>query len=492
MANLQLKNWDREQPAGAGMRRSAERWPQLIDRVFAGFDAIDGATPYWLEVPETGARLMVDRLYPQLGIALWFEGPAPHASFQKRAAGRQPGPHQEEAAYVDLLSRICRDEGFSLVTIDIRGEVSEGKLKEIEAALSSSARRAAQGDGGPEARTKLISRIAAAKVACRQSQKKPVSVALTEQISTRWQRRRQRTGAGWRQFRSNWRIFAEHRLAVFGVVLLLGFALMAVAQPVLLATVWPERIYSADTGFDIEVLHPSSPSSKHLLGTDTVGRDVLSVLLASTAPTFVVGLTAAITAAVIGTTIGALAAYWGGLVDATFMQIADAFLLVPAPLVMIIVGSRFKDMGPAAFGVLYGILAGLSGAAIVIRSHGLSIMSKPFIEAARVAGGGSVHVMLRHLVPHLLPLAAVFMMITATGAVIADGFVSFLGITRMHHNWGSMIFWSFAYTATINATVTWNVLLPPAIAFSLFAASFYFISRGLQHVADPKLRQERR
>jgi peptide/nickel transport system permease protein len=171
------------------------------------------------------------------------------------------------------------------------------------------------------------------------------------------------------------------------------------------------------------------------------------------------------------------------------MQIADAFLLLPAPLLMIIVGSRFKEMGPATFGLLYGVVAGLSGAAIVIRSHGLTIMSKPFIEAARVAGGGSRHLIVRHLMPHLLPLAAVFMMITATGAVIADGFVSFLGITRMHHNWGSMIFWSFAYQATLNPTVTWNVLIPPAIAFSLFAASFYFISLGLQHVADPKLRQ---
>ena len=270
------------------------------------------------------------------------------------------------------------------------------------------------------------------------------SAKLVDRLSTRWQQRRQRTSANWQQVRSGWRIFAQHRLAVSGVILLLGFALMAVAQPILLASVWPPKIYSPDTGFDLEVLHPSPPSAKHLLGTDTVGRDVLSVLLASTAPTFVVGLTAAVTAAIIGTTIGALAAYWRGFVDTAFMQIADAFLLVPAPLVMIIVGSRFQDMGPATFGLLYGALVGLSGAAIVIRSHALTIMSKPFIEAARVAGGGSSHVILKHLVPHLLPLAAVFMMITATGAIIADGFVSFLGITRLHHNWGSMIFWSFA------------------------------------------------
>jgi peptide/nickel transport system permease protein len=467
------------------MTQTARTWPQVIDQIFAGFDSINSATPYWLEVPQTGSRLMVDRLYPQLGIALWFERPSPSES-------HRPGPRQSEEAYVAMLSKLCQQADYVLVVIDGRNEAREQKLEEISSALSRSARRVAHLETDLEAKGELMARISAAQAACREALEGPATASLSKQISNRWQQRRRRTGASWQQFRSSWRIFAQNRLAVFGVILLVGFALMAAAQPVLLATVWPARIYSPDTGFDIDLLHPSPPSAKHLLGTDTVGRDVLSVLLASTAPTFVVGLTAAVTAAIIGTTIGALAAYWRGIVDATFMQIADAFLLVPPPLVMIITGARFNDIGPVTFGLLYGTLAGLSGAAIVIRSHGLVIMNRPFIEAARVAGGGSRHVIMRHLIPHLLPLAAVFMMITATGAVIADGFVSFLGITRLHHNWGSMIFWSFAYTATINSTVTWNVLIPPAIAFSLFAASFYFISRGLQHVADPKLRLERR
>lgn len=71
----------------------AESWPQVIDQIFAGFDAIDAAIPYWLEVPETGARLMVDRLYPQLGIALWFEGPSPCVHMAERATGYQPASH---------------------------------------------------------------------------------------------------------------------------------------------------------------------------------------------------------------------------------------------------------------------------------------------------------------------------------------------------------------------------------------------------------------
>ena len=455
------------------MSKPTSTWYQILQQVFSAFDAVDNAMPDWLQVPGTKRRLMVDKLYPKIGIAIWFKD-------------HRHGLQVDEDAYQETLVTLCRRSGFSVVIIDAKNQPNEEALERICTALSASARQISQYEGAKQARATLLPQIATAKSTCRRIQEE---LRVAPVGYERGRRRRQRAQANWRQFRSSWRAFTENRLAVFGVILILGFALMAIAHPILIATVWPSNIYSPDTGFDIQIAqHPSPPSSKHLLGTDTVGRDVLSVLLASTTPTFVVGLTAAVTAAVIGTLIGAVAAYFRGFVDGIFMQVADAFLLVPAPLLMIIIGARFNDMGPALFGLLFGAVTGLSTAAIVIRSQALATMNKPFIEAARVAGGGAWHVMRRHLIPHLLPLAAVFMMVTATGAVIADGFVSFLGITRTHHNWGGMIFWSFAYQATVNPTITWNVLIPPAIAFSLFAASFYFISRGLQQVADPKLR----
>lgn len=458
------------------MAPSANTWLQVIAQIFADFEQVENATPDWLEIPGTGRRLMVDKLYPRIGVALWFKD-------------HRHGLQRDQDAYQTILSDLCRRTGFSLIVIEARSEISEPKLKEIYKALSTSSRLIAQLKGAPQIQLELLPRIASAKTTCQRIQGELSAPPPASHGKGRWQRRRLRTRASWRQFRSSWRVFAENRLAVFGVVLILIFALMAVAHPILMSTVWPANIYSPDTGFDIKVLHPSPPSAKHLLGTDTVGRDVLSVLLASTTPTFIVGLTAAVTAAFIGTTIGALSAYLGGIVDTVFMQVADAFLLLPAPLLMVIVGASFNEMSPALFGLIYGVVSGLSGAAIVIRSHALTIRNKPFIDSARVSGGGNIHIILRHLIPHLLPLAAVYMMLTVTGAVIADGFVSFLGMTRTHHNWGGMIFWSFAYQATVNPTVTWNVLLPPAVAFSLFAASFYFVSRGLQQVADPKLRK---
>jgi peptide/nickel transport system permease protein len=301
----------------------------------------------------------------------------------------------------------------------------------------------------------------------------------------RWQRRLQ---ASWRRFRADWRIFAQNRLAVAGLILILIYGLMSIAHPILRATVWQEGIYNPVTGFDMQVMHPAPPSSRHLLGTDSLGRDVLSMLLAATTPTFLVGIAAALTTAFIGTTIGVVSAYRKGATDAILSHISDAFLLVPAPLFMVIVGMRFREIGPVPLGLIYGFIAGAGAAAIVMRAQAMQIVVKPFIDAARIAGGGSRRVMVIHVLPHMLPLTALYMMLAVTGAVVADAFISFFGFSRDYLNWGTIIYSSFIYSSYLQSGVEWHVLLPPSMALSIFAAAFYFVARGLHEVADPRLR----
>jgi len=300
----------------------------------------------------------------------------------------------------------------------------------------------------------------------------------------------------WRRLKGAWGVFAENRLALLGVGLIALFAVLAVAHPILMSTVWTEtaagvRVYHPRTGFDPMVMHPSAPSARHWLGTDALGRDVLSMLLAATTPEFVLGLTAAITAAVVGTTIGMISAYYyRGVVDTAFTYLSDAALLMPAPLFMVIISVQFIDsIGPVQFGLLFGVLSGVSSAAIIMRSYALTVMTKPFIEACRVAGGGAVHIITRHLLPHMLPMAALYMMLTVTGAVVADGFVSFFGLERVHLNWGSMMFNSFTSAMALGTGYEWHTLIPPSVALSLFAAAFYLVSRGLHEIADPRLRE---
>lgn len=291
-----------------------------------------------------------------------------------------------------------------------------------------------------------------------------------------------------RGFRESWSIFSHNRLALFGLLLLFMYALMAVIHPILLATVWPNQIYNPETGFDPKVFqNPSPPSSTHLMGTDFLGRDVLSRLLAATTPTFILSMTAAILTAALSITIGALSAYFRGRVDSIFSHLSDLLLLAPAPLVMVVI-SGFGQIQALEFGLLYGLLAGMGGAAIVMRSYAVTVMSKPFIDASRVAGAGAGRILFNHLMPQMFPLAAVQTLLTITGAVFADGFSSFLGLTRVRLNWGSMIWDAFTFM-NVSPQVPWNVLLPPAIAISMFAASFYFIARGLHEIAEPRIRQ---
>lgn len=298
----------------------------------------------------------------------------------------------------------------------------------------------------------------------------------------------------WRRFRMNWEIFAQSRLALLGLALIVLFGLGAIAHPLLMKFVWPRGIYDPVTGFDMNVFpHPSPPGPGHLLGTDTLGRDVLSMLLAATTPTFVIGLTAALTTAVIGTLLGVLAAYFRGAVDTAITNLADVFILFPAPIVMVIIGARFRDLGPVPLGMVYGLITGAGATTIVLRAHALQVVSRPFMEAARVAGGSGLHIIARHLIPSVLPLAALQMMIAVSGVVVADGFISFFGLTRLTSNWGTLIYDAFVYTSALGRSEPlWHVLVPAALCFTLFAMGFYLVSRGLHRVAAPGLRPDLR
>ena len=291
-----------------------------------------------------------------------------------------------------------------------------------------------------------------------------------------------------RRGKTNWGIFSQNRLAVIGLAILVIYALMAIAHPLLMKYVWVHRVYDPITGYDMNIMHPSLPSLTHLLGTDRLGRDVLSMLLAATTPAFVIGITAALTTAFVGTFVAVVSAYFGGRIDSWITRVSDAFLLLPAPIFMIIVGVAFNEIKPVTLGVLFGIISGLGGAAITLRAYALTLMAKPYIEATKVAGGSSFQIIRRHLLPHMVPLAATLMLISVVGAVVADAFISFFGITRLYLNWGTMIYTSQAY-GLLFGDIEWHVLIPPSIAISLFATSFYLIAQGLQEIADPKLQR---
>jgi peptide/nickel transport system permease protein len=204
--------------------------------------------------------------------------------------------------------------------------------------------------------------------------------------------------------------------------------------------------------------------------------------------------TAALTTAIVSISIAAVAAYNGGWIDTALSNFSGALLLLPAPLLMIILGTSpaGEHIGPAQFGLLFGLLAGAGAAALVVRSQAVSTMQRPFIDTARTSGAGGTRIVVRHLVPHLIPLAAIAMLIGVTGAIVADAFVSFLAYGENRFSWGTMINTAIRGRPNLRTLIftEWHVMLIGGLAVTLLAASFYLVAVGLHTTFDtPKVRR---
>lgn len=290
-----------------------------------------------------------------------------------------------------------------------------------------------------------------------------------------------------RSLRDSWALFAENPVGLIGLAVVIFYALFALAHPVLMKTVWSPKVYDPIKGFDMEIAyHPSPPSPRHLLGTDVQGRDVLSQLMFSTRYEFALGILSAVITVVIATTIGAVAAYYGGLVDTLLMRFADLVIMVPF-LPILIVLSALTKVGMLQLALVIGVLSGFGGTTIVIKSQALSVKVKPYIEAARIAGGGDFHVIFKHMVPNLLPISLLYMMFIVTSAIFTEAVLSYFGLTTIEMSWGIMINQTqlFGYLLRFD---TWYLLLPASLAITTLCAAFYLVGRAMDEVVNPKLR----
>lgn len=308
-------------------------------------------------------------------------------------------------------------------------------------------------------------------------------------LRSRWALALQHTRARWRRFNDLWQLFRRQPFGLLAVMVIAGFGVMAVIHPVLMSTVWNRAVYDPIVGFDLAVKpHPSPPSRQHLLGTDNFGRDVLSQLIAGAQTSFGVGIVAALVAVTVSTLVGSTAAYLGGLVDLVLMGISDVFVLMPAPVVMLIFGLLLRLEWPIV-AVGYGLLAGLGGQAIVVKSQALTIKVRPFIDAAQIAGGGDFHVIRKHILPSLVPLGIVHGIFTVVGAVLTESLLSFFGRTSYHLSWGMMIWLGQETFRWFTSKGQWHAIVPPAAAITLYCGAFYLVGRALDEVFNPRLRR---
>jgi len=287
---------------------------------------------------------------------------------------------------------------------------------------------------------------------------------------------------------NGWRLFRQQRIGVFGLIVILLFLAMVIIHPILMATVWDFATYDPILGYDFSIaVHPSPPSAAHWLGTDPLGRDVLSQLMYSARNEFVLGIVAALVTLVVATTVGAVAAYFPGVIDSSLMRLADLIIMMPAIPLLIVIAALF-DLDFFRLAIILGVLAGFGGTALIIKSQALTVRVRPFIDAARVAGGSHLRIIFSHMIPNLLPLAFLYMMFTVTGAIFSESFLSFLGILDIDMSWGIMLNLAFTQGYLLNFQ-TWWLLIPAGLAISLLCGSFYLVGRGLDPIVNPRLRR---
>ncbi|HSK94429.1 MAG TPA: ABC transporter permease, partial [Candidatus Angelobacter sp.] len=288
------------------------------------------------------------------------------------------------------------------------------------------------------------------------------------------------------------RFIVSHPKVLAGIAILVLFAILAVIQPLLEATVWSRQpqLYDPQFGFDTSIAHPSAPSPTHWLGTSSLGRDVFAMLLHATRPTLLVALSAGLSIAAVSVVLGSIAAFRRGWVDGFVSHLSDAMVLLPAMLAVFVLGISRSDeeFGALHVGLSFGVIYGLGPATATVRAAAMTVVAKGFMDAARVAGGGGPWIVSRHVLPHLYPHAAVQAMIGATGAVIADAFLSFRSAVGEDVGFGQMVYdglvWS-GYLAGI-ADTPWWIMLTGAGGITLLAAAFYLVGVGLREALDPR------
>ena len=292
-----------------------------------------------------------------------------------------------------------------------------------------------------------------------------------------------------RSLKQNWSMFRGTRIGIVGLAIILFYLLLAAAHPILMNTVWDEKTYDPVVGYAFdETRQPAPPSWSHPLGTDPLGRDVLSQLMYSARSEFMLGLLAALITVSIGTTVGAVAAYFGGVVDTVLMRLADIMIMLPGISVLIVL-SALIGVEHFELALIIGILSGFGGAGILLKSQALSVVVKPYIEAAKASGGGPFHIIFVHIVPNLLPLSFLYMMFTVTGAIFSEAVLSFLGLLNVRMSWGLMIHTTESAGYLLQVGEFWWLIFPASLSITLLCSSFYLVGRSLDEVVNPRLRR---
>jgi len=276
------------------------------------------------------------------------------------------------------------------------------------------------------------------------------------------------------------RRFLLNKAAMISLLLLTLIVLFSFIGPFF--SQWTNEEIDWNALGNIATLGKPSISTGHFFGTDELGRDLYSRVLQGSQISLMVGFVGALIAVVVGTIYGTIAGYFGGKVDSIMMRIVDVLMSIPYMFVLIILMVIFERSVILLF-IGIGLISWLDMARIV-RGQTLSLKNKEFIEASIAIGVKNYIIIVKHIVPNLLGIVAVYATLLIPGMIITESFISFLGLGVQEPltSWGALI---SEGARTMQYGTLWQLLFPLSFFIvSLFC--FYFIGDGLRDALDPK------
>ncbi|MFC4120170.1 ABC transporter permease [Nonomuraea zeae] len=277
-----------------------------------------------------------------------------------------------------------------------------------------------------------------------------------------------------------WRVMRRKPSRMAGVVIILGFALMAIFGPMFLPVNLPGNVNA--------ITQP--PSWAHWFGTDPQGKDVLALVIKGSRYVLLTAAVTALITVVVGTSIGLFSGFKRGRWDTVLMRLTDMKLTIPGLPLLLVLATVWKFGSPVQMGLVLGLL-GWGGVARAVRSQTLSLRERGFIEAARGLGLSTTHIIGKELLPSMAPYIAMNMLIAVTGAVYSQVGLFFLGVLPYESdNWGVMLNLAVFQAGAMITPNALGYLLAPLLAILLLTLGIVLVVDAMDEIFNPRLREE--
>ena len=276
----------------------------------------------------------------------------------------------------------------------------------------------------------------------------------------------------------------KNKLAMLGLGILIAMVLFCLIGP-FLSPHDPEAINV--------IMKKQPPSATHLLGTDVLGRDVLTRLMYAGRISLAVGFIAVTISVIIGGIVGSVAGFYGGWVDTVLMRIVDIFLSLPTLPLLIILGATLSDLEVSSdlrivfVMIIIGLLS-WPGVARLVRGQILSLREQEFMQAAQATGLKDSRKIFKHLLPNTIPAVIVSATLGIGGAILTESALSYLGmgVTPPAASWGNMIQSVNNFIDLMERPWLW---IPPGMCILLTVMAINLFGDGLRDALDPKLKR---